>query len=61
MIPHSISKCSAARRARDIHGIYDLAVPVPGTVNTAPAIEFMRSVHELILAAVEENGEELRP
>jgi hypothetical protein len=61
MIPHSISNCSSARRASDIHGIYELAVPVSGTVNTAPAIEFMRSVRELVRAAVEENGGELRP
>lgn len=61
MIPPSISKCSAARRASDIGGIYELAAPVPGTVNTAPAIEFMRSVRKLVRAAVEDNGGELRP
>lgn len=54
-------KGSAARRASDIRGIYELAAPVPGTVNTAPAIEFMRGIRELVRAAVEENGGELRP
>jgi hypothetical protein len=49
-------KGSAARRALDIRGIYELAAPVPGTVNSAPALEFMRSVRELVRAAVESNG-----
>lgn len=54
-------KGSAARRAVDIRGIYELAAPVPGTVNTAPAIEFMRGVRELVRAAVEENGGTMLP
>jgi hypothetical protein len=54
-------KGSAARRASDIRSIYELAAPVPGTINTAPAIEFMRGVRELVRAAIEENGGELRP
>ena len=49
-------KGSAARRAVDIRGIYELAAPIPGTVNTASAIEFMRAVRELVRAAVVENG-----
>ncbi|MBB0037748.1 hypothetical protein D7S83_26405 [Ralstonia pickettii] len=49
-------KGSADRRARDIRGIYELAAPVPGTVNSAPALEFMRGVRELVQAAVENNG-----
>lgn len=49
-------KGSAARRALDIRGIYELAAPVPGTVNSAQALEFMRSVRELVRAAVESNG-----
>ncbi|MCM2481713.1 hypothetical protein [Burkholderia glumae] len=49
-------KGSAARRAVDIRGIYELAAPVPGTVNSPTALEFMRSVRELVRAAVEGNG-----
>lgn len=54
-------KGSAARRAIDIRGIYELAAPVPGTVNTAQAIEFMRGVRELVRTAVVENGGGMLP
>ncbi|KWT70129.1 hypothetical protein APY03_6760 [Variovorax sp. WDL1] len=54
-------KGSAARRAVDIRGIYELAAPVPGTVNTAPAIEFLRGVRELVRSAVVENGGGMLP
>jgi hypothetical protein len=40
---------------------YELAAPVPGTINTAPAIEFMRGVRELVRVAVEENGGTMLP
>ena len=53
-------KGSAARRAVDIRNIYELAAPIPGTVNTGPALEFMRGVRELVRKAVEENGGEMR-
>lgn len=49
-------KGSAARRAVEIRGIYELAAPIPGTVNSAPALEFMRDVRELVRMAVENNG-----
>ncbi|MBK6570575.1 hypothetical protein [Candidatus Aalborgicola defluviihabitans] len=54
-------KGSSARRAVDIRGIYELAVPVPGTVNTAQAIEFLQGVRELVRAAVVENGGVMLP
>lgn len=54
-------KGSAARRAADIRGIYELAAPIPGTVNTAPAIEFMRAVRELVRTAIIENGGAMLP
>lgn len=54
-------KGSAARRAVDIRGIYELAVPIPGTVITGPAMEFMREVREMVRAAVTENGGDMRP
>ena len=54
-------KGSAARRAVDIRGIYELAAPIPGTVNSAPALEFMRGVRDLVRAAVEENGGTMLP
>ena len=49
-------KGSAARRAMDIRGIYQLAAPVPGTVNTAPALQFMRSVREVVQGAIKTHG-----
>lgn len=54
-------KGSAARRALDIRSIYELAAPIPGTVNTAPAIEFLYGVRELVRAAVVENGGGMQP
>jgi hypothetical protein len=54
-------KGSAARRAVDIRGIYELAAPIPGTVNSGPALEFMRGVRALVRAAVEENGGTMQP
>lgn len=49
-------KGSAARRAIDIRGIYELAAPIPGTVNTTSSIEFLHKVRDLVRAAVVENG-----
>lgn len=49
-------KGSSIRRALDIRGIYELAAPVPGTVNTEPALNFMKKVRELVREAVVENG-----
>lgn len=54
-------KGSAARRAVDIRGIYELAAPIPGTINTAPALEFLRGVRELVRSAVVENGGVMLP
>lgn len=54
-------KGSAARRAIDIRGIYELAAPIPGTVNSGPALEFMRGVRDLVRSAVEENGGTMQP
>ena len=49
-------KGSAAKRASDIRGIYELAAPVPGTVNSPVSLEFMRNVRELVQAAVMGHG-----
>ena len=54
-------KGSAARRAVDIRGIYELAAPIPGTVNTAASIEFLRRIRDLVRTAVAENGGEIVP
>lgn len=54
-------KGSAFRRAVDIRGIYELAAPIPGTVNSGSALEFMRGVRELVRAAVEGSGGAMRP
>lgn len=53
-------KGSAARRAVDIRGIYALAAPVPGTVNTEPALQFLRAVRDIVRSAIEGSGGQLR-
>ena len=54
-------KGSAARRASEIRGIYELAAPVPGTVNTGPSLEFMRDVRGLVTNAVRAAGGTMDP
>ena len=49
-------KGSAARRAIDIRGIYELAAPVPGTVNSEPALRFMRGVRDIVRSAITDHG-----
>jgi len=51
-------KGSASRRAMDIRGIYELAAPIPGKVNSEP---FLRNVREIVDAAVKKNGGLMRP
>jgi hypothetical protein len=53
-------KGSATRRAVDIRGIYELAAPVPGTVNTEPALAFMKAVREIVRTAIESQGGEMK-
>ena len=53
-------KGSATRRAVDIRGIYELAAPVPGTVNSEPALDFMKAVRDIVRAAIEEQGGEMK-
>lgn len=53
-------KGSATRRAVDIRGIYELAAPVPGTVNSESALEFMRAVRDIVKLAIEQHGGEMR-
>jgi hypothetical protein len=53
-------KGSAAKRASEIRGIYQLAAPVPGTVNTDPAIKFMKAVRDMVRTAVEHCGGQMR-
>lgn len=53
-------KGSADRRAVDIRGIYELAAPVPGTVNSEPALEFMKAVRGIVRAAIEDQGGEMK-
>ncbi len=49
-------KGSAERRAVDIRSIYELAAPIPGTVNSEPALKFMREVGEIVRIAIEAHG-----
>ena len=53
-------KGSAARRAVDIRGIYELAAPIPGTVNTAadPLIHF---THQNLLTEPQRRPLQFRP
>jgi energy-coupling factor transporter ATP-binding protein EcfA2 len=53
-------KGSADRRAVDIRGIYELAAPVPGTVNSEPALEFMKAVREIVRTAIDDQGGEMK-
>ncbi len=53
-------KGSATRRAVDIRGIYELAAPVPGTVNSEPALDFMKAVRGIVRAAIEDQGGEMK-
>jgi len=53
-------KGSADRRAVDIRGIYELAAPVPGTVNSEPALDFMKAVRNIVRAAIEDQGGEMK-
>lgn len=53
-------KGSAARRAIEIRGIYEQAAPIPGTVNSVPALNFMKTIREIVRSAVENQGGELR-
>ena len=53
-------KGSAAKRASEIRGIYELAAPIPGTVNSEPALRFMQAVREMVRAAVEYCGGKMR-
>lgn len=54
-------KGSAARRASEIRAIYELAAPVPGTVNTGPSLEFMRDVRNLVTNAVRSHKGTIEP
>ena len=53
-------KGSATKRAVDIRGIYELAAPVPGTVNSDSALGFMKEVRDIVRAAIEEQGGEMK-
>jgi hypothetical protein len=53
-------KGSADRRAVDIRGIYELAAPVPGTVNSEPALDFMKAVRHIVRTAIEDQGGEMK-
>jgi hypothetical protein len=53
-------KGSAARRAVDIRGIYEMAAPIPGTVNTDRSLQFMRGVRDLVRNAIELHGGKLQ-
>lgn len=53
-------KGSATRRAVDIRGIYELAAPVPGTVNSERALDFMKAVRDIVRTAIEDQGGEMK-
>lgn len=53
-------KGSAARRAHEIRAIYEMAAPIPGTINTELALRFMTSVREIVQEAVRVNGGTMR-
>lgn len=51
---------SAYKRAVDLKGIYECAAPIPGTVNSEPALALLREIRAIVSSAVEESGGELR-
>jgi len=51
---------SATLRAHDISEIYDAAAPVPGTIVTNEAREFLAGVRVIVHAAIEAAGGEIR-
>ena len=53
-------KGSATRRAVDIRGIYELAAPIPGTVNSESALDFMKSIRSIVRTAIEDQGGEMK-
>jgi hypothetical protein len=53
-------KGSAHRRAVDMKTIYESAVPIPGTVNSEPAIALLREVRGIVCNAIEASGGQLR-
>ena len=53
-------KGSATRRAVDIRSIYEMAAPVPGTVNSGPALEFMKLVRDIVKEAIEAQGGQMK-
>ena len=53
-------KGSAARRALGFRGIYEHAAPIPGTVNSEPALLFMRGVRGIVQDAIKEHGGMMR-
>lgn len=53
-------KGSSDRRAVDIRGIYELAAPVPGTVNSEPALDFLKAVRDIVRTAIEAQGGEMK-
>lgn len=50
---------SADRRAVEIRFIYDLAAPIPGTVNSERAIKFMALVRNIVVGAIVRSGGEI--
>lgn len=53
-------KGSAYRRAIDMKSIYESAVPVPGTVNSEPAISLLREMRSIVCKAIQDSGGHLQ-
>lgn len=49
-------KGSTYLRAKDIRGIYEMAAPIPGTVNREPALKFLHAVREIVESAIKSHG-----
>jgi hypothetical protein len=49
-------KGSTFRRALDLKAIYDAAAPIPGTVNTEPALALLKEMRGMVCGAIENSG-----
>lgn len=49
-------KGSSTKRALNIRSIYEMAAPVPSTVNKTPALNFLSEIRTMVISSIEESG-----
>jgi hypothetical protein len=58
--PASSGRGSSLRRASAIHGIYDVAAPLPDAVMTSGSVAFLAEIRRIVTSAIEAAGGEVR-